>query len=57
MGPEFARGRGFLFLALGILFFIIGIAVTMTTYRYARVSWSIFEILSLVRVIVVVIGF
>lgn len=40
VGPEFARGRGILFLALGILFFIIGIAVTMGTYRYARVSFS-----------------
>lgn len=36
VGPEFARGRGILFLALGIFFFIIAIAVTMGTYRYAR---------------------
>jgi len=36
VGPEFARNRGILFLALGILFLIIGVAVTMTTYRYAR---------------------
>lgn len=38
VGPEFARGRGILFLALGIFFFIVAIVVTMGTYRYARVN-------------------
>lgn len=38
VGPEFARHRGILFLAIGILLLIIGVAVTMFTYRYARVS-------------------
>ncbi|XP_037035104.1 type 1 phosphatidylinositol 4,5-bisphosphate 4-phosphatase [Bradysia coprophila] len=36
VGPEFARGRGILFLALGIVFLIIGLGITMATYRYAK---------------------
>lgn len=35
VGPEFTRNRGILFLGLGILFLIIGITVTFTTYKYA----------------------
>lgn len=38
VGPEFARGRGILFLALGIVFLIIGLGVTMATFRYAKVK-------------------
>lgn len=37
VGPEFARNRGILFLALGILFLIIGIGVTWSTYNIAKV--------------------
>lgn len=42
VGPEFARGRGILFLALGIVFLIIGLGVTMATYRYAKVTFTQF---------------
>lgn len=42
VGPEFARNRGILFLALGIVFLIIGICVTWGTYRYARVRVNCF---------------
>lgn len=45
VGPEFTRNRGILFLALGILFLIIGICVTWSTYQYAKVSSTLQEFL------------
>lgn len=36
VGPEFTRNRGILFLGLGILFLIIGITVTWSTYSIAE---------------------
>ncbi|KAJ6640929.1 Type 1 phosphatidylinositol 4,5-bisphosphate 4-phosphatase [Pseudolycoriella hygida] len=36
VGPEFARGRGVLFLALGVVFLIIALGVTLATYKYAK---------------------
>lgn len=39
VGPEFTRNRGILFLGLGILFLIIGICVTVSTYHIAAVSF------------------
>lgn len=38
VGPEFTRNRGILFLALGILFFVIGVVVTWLTWSQAEVS-------------------
>lgn len=40
VGPEFTRNRGILFLGLGILFLIIGITVTWSTYSIAEVRSS-----------------
>lgn len=36
VGSVFARSRGFLFLILGIVLFVIGIGVTIGTYKYAK---------------------
>lgn len=38
VGPEFARKRGILLLALAIFFLIAGLAITLTTYSYAKVN-------------------
>lgn len=35
VGPDFARGKSIFFLVLGLIFLIIGIAVTAGTYSYA----------------------
>lgn len=35
VGPDFARGRGTLFVIIGILFLLIGTGVTLGTYQYA----------------------
>lgn len=36
VGPEFARGRGFVFLMLAILSLVIGIAITVGTFKYTK---------------------
>lgn len=46
VGPEFTRNRGILFLALGILFFVIGVVVTWLTWKQAEVSITAIEIQS-----------
>lgn len=33
VGPDFARGRGILFIILGVISLVIGIAVTVSTYQ------------------------
>lgn len=38
VGPEFTHSRGLIFLGLGILFLLIGITVTWTTYESAKVT-------------------
>lgn len=42
VGPDFARGRGILFLVLAIICLILGIVVTMVTYQYAREHGGIY---------------
>lgn len=37
VGPEFARGRGVLFLVLGVIFLLIGLGTTFGTFKYAQV--------------------
>lgn len=36
VGPDFARGRGIIFLVLGLISLCIGIGVTVGTYIYAK---------------------
>lgn len=42
VGPDFARGRGIIFLVLGIVFLSIGIGVTVGTYWFASTHSTIF---------------
>lgn len=42
VGPDFARGRGIIFLILGLIFLSIGIGVTLGTYMYAKTHNGIF---------------
>lgn len=42
VGPDYARGKGNLFLIMALLFFIIGIGVTVGTYVYARTHNGIY---------------
>ena len=37
VGPDFARGRGILFLLLASIFLILGLGITLATFRYAKV--------------------
>jgi phosphatidylinositol-4,5-bisphosphate 4-phosphatase len=42
VGPDFARSRGILFLVLAFLFLLVGVGVTVGTYRVAEKKGGLF---------------
>lgn len=42
VGPEFARSRGIIFVVLGIFLLLVGIGVTVGTYKMAESSGGIY---------------
>ncbi|XP_071565607.1 type 1 phosphatidylinositol 4,5-bisphosphate 4-phosphatase [Temnothorax nylanderi] len=42
VGPDFARGRGIVFIIVGIIALVIAIAVTVGTYKYVKTNGGIY---------------